>query len=477
MAISFGFELNSRPTRNKTYSVMLRITQDRKHKRIKTLVELNKKTDFNPKAKPLKWVRTSVPNFQKLNDILDSELQKAKAIHEDLSKSGLATADRVKTKLAVSETQNVTEENNASFLKYARERTEQLYQAGSIRSYKKFNGFCNKLEGFLTDKKGNIKDLTFQEITPSFLTKFEYYLRSLKNERQPEKVLHPNTIQITFSIFKTILNRAIRIDGLMKPEKNPFMAYSFTGVKTTREKLNEAEISLIQGLSLPEGSLIWHCRNYFLFSFYCAGIRAGDLIQLRWNNITSDGRLIYEMGKNHKTKDIKLVSRARDILSKYHREDARATDYIFPLLNNEAEYAKATNQAEKDTMPSALKEKLINAVSSKNALINKELAKLAKLAGIEKKISFHISRHSFAKIAKDRKMDNGSLQKLLAHSSIKQTEVYMGAFDNAVTDEALESVFEEKNNPKTELLALLGKMNPEEIQAILREAKSKQAIQ
>ena len=132
------------------------------------------------------------------------------------------------------------------------------------------------------------------------------------------------------------------------------MAYS---LKTTREKLNEAEISLIQGLSLPEGSLIWHCRNYFLFSFYCAGIRAGDLIQLRWNNITSDGRLIYEMGKNHKTKDIKLVSRARDILSKYHREDARATDYIFPLLNNEAEYAKATNQAEKDTMPSALKEK------------------------------------------------------------------------------------------------------------------------
>ena len=67
MAISFGFELNSRPTRNKTYSVMLRITQDRKHKRIKTLVELNKKTDFNPlKAKPLKWVRASVPNYQKI---------------------------------------------------------------------------------------------------------------------------------------------------------------------------------------------------------------------------------------------------------------------------------------------------------------------------------------------------------------------------------------------------------------------------
>jgi integrase/recombinase XerD len=444
MAATFGFELNRRPTARNTFVVMLRITQNRKHKRIKTTVEISNTKHFDSKAKPLKWVTTKEPNHKKLNDDLDIELQKAKSIYKDLSKSGLASVERVKTKLLASDTENVPESNSPSFLEYARERTEQLYQAGNIRTFKKFNGFCNKLEGFLTDKKG------------------------------PEKVLHPNTIEVTFNIFRNIVNRAIKIEGLMKPEKNPFLAYSYAGVKTTREKLNETEIGLILGLSLPEGSLSWHCRNYFLFSFYCAGIRAGDLIQLRWNNITSEGRLIYEMGKNHKTKDIGMVSQAKEILSKYHREDSKGTDYIFPLLSNSAEYAKATNQAEKDTMPAELKEKLVNAVSSKNALINKELAKIAKLAGIEKRVSFHISRHSFAKVAKDRKIDNSSLQNLLAHSNIRQTEVYMGTFDNSVSDEALQSVFL-NNNPKTELLALLGKMNPEDIAALLMAAKGQQA--
>lgn len=474
MAATFGFELNRRPTARNTFVVMLRITQNRKHKRIKTSVEISNTKHFDSKAKPLKWVTTKEPNHKKLNDDLDIELQKAKSIYKDLSKSGLASVERVKTKLLASDTENVPESNSPSFLEYARERTEQLYQAGNIRTFKKFNGFCNKLEGFLTDKKGNVKALTFEELTPSILSDFNFYLRKLRNERQPEKVLHPNTIEVTFNIFRNIVNRAIKIEGLMKPEKNPFLAYSYAGVKTTREKLNETEIGLILGLSLPEGSLSWHCRNYFLFSFYCAGIRAGDLIQLRWNNITSEGRLIYEMGKNHKTKDIGMVSQAKEILSKYHREDSKGTDYIFPLLSNSAEYAKATNQAEKDTMPAELKEKLVNAVSSKNALINKELAKIAKLAGIEKRVSFHISRHSFAKVAKDRKIDNSSLQNLLAHSNIRQTEVYMGTFDNSVSDEALQSVFL-NNNPKTELLALLGKMNPEDIAALLMAAKGQQA--
>ncbi len=474
MAATFGFEVNSRPTVRNTYVVMLRITQNRKHKRIKTTVEVNKLENFNPKAQLMKWVSTKEPNHKKLNDDLYTELNKVVTIYDELSKSGQASFDRVKTKLKNSDTENVPEDNSPSFLEYARKRTEQLYQAGNIRTFKKFNGFCNKLEGFITDKKGNVKDLTFEDLTPSFLSDFYSHLKTLRNERQPEKVLHQNTIEVTFNIFRNLVNRAVKIEGLMKPENNPFLVYSFEGVKTAREKLNEAEMGLILGLSIPEGSLMWHCRNYFLFSFYCAGIRAGDLIQLRWNNITSEGRLIYEMGKNHKTKDILMVSQAKEILSKYYREDAKGTDYIFPLLNNSAEYAKATNQAEKDTMPAELKEKLVNAVSSKNALINKELAKIAKLAGIEKRVSFHISRHSFAKVAKERKIDNNSLQNLLAHSNIRQTEVYMGTFDNSVSDEALQSIFE-NNDSKAELLAILGKMNPEDIELLLRAAKDQQA--
>ena len=467
MATTFGFELNNRQTRNQTYVVMLRITQNRKLKRIKTTVEINKKTDFNPKAKQENWIRATEPNFKSWNRVLAKELEKAKNIYRDLKEDGQATSDRIKTTLQAGE-------RTSSFLQYAKDRTKDIYQAGGFRNWKKYNGFCNKLEAYLIDKNGNTKDLTFAEVTASFLSKFEAHLHTLKNERQPEKTLHPNTLQVNFNIFKTLINRAIEIEGLMKPEKNPFMAFSYKGVKTMKEKLNEDEIKLIIGLSLPEGSLIWHCRNYFLFSFYCAGIRAGDLIQLRWNNISSEGRLIYEMGKNHKTKNIVLVSQAKEILSKYFNDEAKQTDYIFPLLDIHADYAKAINQDEKDTMPTELKVKLFSTVSAKNALINKELGKIAKQAKIEKKVSFHISRHSFAKIAKDKKIDNNSLKALLAHSNINQTEAYMGGFDTSVNDKALETIFEDSNSPKAELLSLLGKMKPEDIEALLKEVKEKQ---
>lgn len=84
----------------------------------------------------------------------------------------------------------------------------------------KYNGFCNKLESFLKSKEA--KDLTFAELTPAFLSKFEAYMHTLHNEREHEKKLHPNTIQVNFNIFKTLVKRAIEVEGLMKPEKNPF---------------------------------------------------------------------------------------------------------------------------------------------------------------------------------------------------------------------------------------------------------------
>ena len=82
-------------------------------------------------------------------------------------------------------------------------------------------------------------------------------------------------------------------------------------------------------------------------------------------------------------------------------------------------------------------------IGAKTALINKELKRIANMAGIEKKISFHVSRHSFAKAAKKKGVDNLKVQELFAHSSLKITEGYMGHFESAENDAALASVFED----------------------------------
>ena len=58
MATTFNLELNNKPTRKNTYNILLRITQDRKHRRIKSSIELRSPKDYNPKAKQGNWIRT-----------------------------------------------------------------------------------------------------------------------------------------------------------------------------------------------------------------------------------------------------------------------------------------------------------------------------------------------------------------------------------------------------------------------------------
>lgn len=468
MSITFNLELNNKSSKSKTYAILLRITQDKKHTRKKTTIEIKKKTDFNPKAKQGNWIRTSEPNHKKWNEILEKEIEDAKTAYRDLKGSGLATKELIKHRINSAEV-------SPSFLVYAKQRTLDIYNEGGYRNFKKYNGFINKLENYLL--KIRKKDLLFSEITTGFLSKFEAHLHSLKNIRITDAMLHPNTISLTLRIFKTLINRAIQVEKIITPDANPFLGFKYDLPKySAKEKLNEAEIKAIEDLQLERDSLVWHCRNYFLFSFYLAGIRAGDLIQLRCSNVTSDGRLEYRMGKTKKDRSLKLHTKATEILKMYHREDSKPTDYIFPLLKNDAPYASAVNDDQKATLSPVLIKKLTDDVSSKNALINKNLKKIASLANINKSISFHISRHSFAKIAKDKRVDNNHLKNLLGHSTIKITEGYMGNFDTSETDAVMQSIFEEKKDIKDKVLELLQDMDSKEIEQLMTELKQKKLI-
>ena len=458
---TFGFMLANHPNRFGFYPVMLRITRDRKTKRVKTELEV-KKADWNQKAKGYKHFRDTFHNASVYNDMLLDILQKYKDTYIELKEDGNATAGNIIEKV---KSGDISE----SFLQYAKDRTQAIYDAGGIRNWKKYNGFCNKLEAYL--KSIRKSDLLFAELTPSFLSKFDAFLHKLPNERHPEQLLHQNTIAVVFNIFKTLVNRAITIDNKMKPEQNPFMKFKYGSLKTEKEKLDAVELDTIKALDLQEGSLIWHCRNYFFFSFYCAGIRAGDLIQLRWCNITQEGRLNYQMGKNHKVRDLKLVQPAIDILAYYKKEGAKPTDYIFPLLDDSEQWCKYITQEQKDVMPSDLKKRMFEVIGAKNALINKELAKIQKLAGLEKRLSFHISRHSFAKRAKDKGIDSGVVQGLLAHSSLQTTEKYMGQFDTSVEDAAMIKIFDTTEKEKLE--SFVDSLTPEQREALARMLANK----
>ena len=325
-----------------------------------------------------------------------------------------------------------SESLNDSFIEFATVKTSELYSSGCIRSFKKHNGFLNKIKKF---QHGH--DLKFHQIDYQYLVRFKAFLDSLPNDRRPERRIHPNTVNQVLAVFRTNINKAIR-EGKMS--NNPFGSFKMKNVRTIKEKLSSDEIERIRNLDLPHGSALWHCRNFFMFSFFCAGIRTGDLMQLRWRNV-ADGRLRYQMGKNHKQRDLLLVRQALDILKSYKTSGSKSSDYIFPLLSMSKKYATFVTEMDYDSMNVETKNELFKDISTKNIMLNRLLGRIAELAGIEKHLTMHVSRHSFAKIAKDKGTDNSAIQQMLAHSSLKITEIYMGNFDTGRTDTALANIF------------------------------------
>lgn len=474
MAISFGFQLATQANKRGLYPVVFRITLDRKQKKVRTMYEVEAEIRKSPKTgkneiisdhwnanpqKPYAHFRKGFTDYAKKNAELFDMVEKYKDAATELQKAGNLTLENLVEKIRKSETSD-------SFVDYAQKRTDDIRALGNIRNWKKYNGFMNKLKAYLKSKKK--KDITFAELTPALLSEFDTFLHQIPNERQPELLLHQNTIQVVFRVFRAIVNRAIDEDKKMLPQDNPFNVFTCSGIPTTKEKLTDDELDRILGLELPKDSLIWNCRNYFFFSFYCAGIRAGDLIQLRWCNITDDGRIRYTMGKNNKPRDIKLIPAALDILKHYRKDDAQPTDYIFPLLDGKAIWSKYVTQEEKNRMPSDMKYNMFTVISAKTALINKELAIIAKRAGIEKKVSTHVARHTFARKAKDEGMDNLMVKDLLGHSSVSITERYMGSFATERTDNAMSEIFKKDEDSKVnDIIKQLQGLSPEKLQMVL----------
>lgn len=217
--------------------------------------------------------------------------------------------------------------------------------------------------------------------------------------------------------------------GLIEMQQNPFRKYKLPkGVSAPKVILEEAEIKKIEKLVLPPGSLIYHVRNAFLFSYMNAGIRVGDLIQLKWENIKGDS-LDYQMRKNGKRLKIRIVGEAQKILSLYYDESVSPSDYIFPFFSSKIDYSD--------------KYFLDNQISSRTAQINENLKAIASKAKINKPLSSHIARHSFASKAVDVLPIN-ELRGLLNHSSIKTTNSYIGEINADRASDALGRVFNAK---------------------------------
>jgi len=400
---SYNIELNNKPVfGSNEHTLLLRITVIRKHARIKLEYAIQPK-HFNPSPKQNLYVRNSHRKHKLINEHIDDKIQEVKNVVKELAKEKKSiTAKIIK--------QRLLQTKSKCFFDFADKLIGDLKRHKKIGNLKKYEVVYKSLKTFKENE-----GLTFQEIDFKFLTNYQSYLES-KGKSQ-------NTIHGYLRKVRAIYYRSID-EGLVDQTSNPFFSFKLKQGTVSRTRLNEDEIKAIEKLKLPKNSLIWHIKNAFLFSFYNAGIRASDLIMLQWKNVV-DGRLVYQMHKTQKVHSVKLLDKPKQILKYYDSEDQE--HYIFPFFKNNIDYSDPIF--------------LHNQISAKTALLNKYLKQIAKKAGINKNISTHTARHSFADIARKKTNNLYNLSKTLGHSSLKITEAYLASFDEDAIDETLNNVF------------------------------------
>jgi integrase len=393
---------NGKPKKSsEEYNLFLRITVNRKHARIKLNYAIQKK-HFNPNPKDYKYIKGSHPKHAVINQHIDNKIQEAKDVITKLEKKKqVVTANAIKAEMSKPE--------SVTFFEFANNLANEIKKNNQIATYKKYNTVIQKLSDFKKDE-----DFYFEEITPAFLASFEAHLKKLGNSI--------NTVNSNFRTIRAIYYQGIE-KGVVEQGKNPFFTFKLKTNNSVKERLNEEEIHKIEDINLKGDQLVDSIRDAFLFSFYNAGIRISDILQLKWENI-NDGKLTYKMYKTNRVHAFKLKEKPMQILEKYKGKD---DVFVFPFFSSKYDYSDPIF--------------LHSQIGSKTAIFNKFLKYIASRAGINKKITTHIARHSFADIARQKTDNLYNLSKTLGHSSLKVTEAYLSSFDEKAVDDTLDSMF------------------------------------
>lgn len=272
---------------------------------------------------------------------------------------------------------------NLSFAEYAKGVVKKMAstQAKVTITHKK--SYLNKFIGFAPRIK-------LKDVNAEVLRKFEDYCKHIGNNN--------NTVWSGTKFIKTINNYAVTTDKL-------FTAPVHAGFKGTkyiapiRITLTPAEIDRIELFAndINNAPKLLNTANWFLFSCYC-GLRYGDMS--RFVDFNND-KILIQTGKTNDIVSIYATKKLIEIRT-------RISTGIFSNVNTN-DYLK------------------IIAVACK----------------INKKVTFHLARHTFAVQFLERGGSMEGLSKTLGHSTIKTTEIY-GKISTKRADAEMKKIWDEE---------------------------------
>jgi integrase/recombinase XerD len=295
------------------------------------------------------------------------------------------------------------------FYPFAKSIVESYQTDNKSGTYSRTSSVIAKMEEYAPN-------LSFHDITPKFLSEYENHLKTKKTPNST------NTIHANFKFIRLVFNKAFEMD-IIELSLNPFLKYKMKTEKTQRDYLTEEELEAFSNVNTNTGTRMELHKDMFVFAAYTGGLRVSDMLQLQWKHF--DGSNInFTIKKTNNQLSIKVPNKALEILKKYKKDDSQNNDYIFDMLPA-------------NTFMLSAKE-IDDAISSATAYINKNLKLITSKTDIEKKISFHISRHTWATRALRKGISIDKVSKLMGHSAIKETQVY-AKIVNSELDKAMDA--------------------------------------
>ena len=250
----------------------------------------------------------------------------------------------------------------------------------AVRTYRKYLTVRKYVADFIKYQYKR-SDMSMNELTEEFIHDFCLYLKNVVGLAQ-------SSIWIYSIPLKHIVTAA-HYNG--KIPRNPFAMYHVDPDHKEREFLTEEELSMFAGIKLENPNFSF-ARDLFLFGCW-TGISFIDIKNLTEDNIVNINDAPWIVSQRQKTGvpfKIKLMESSLQIIERY--KPFRKDEHLFAIGSLD--------------------------------MINKRIKRVANMCGIKKRISFHVSRHTFAVLALEHGMPIESVSKILGHTNITTTQIY-----------------------------------------------------
>ena len=391
----------SKPLKDGTFPLMLRVTKDRKRKYVSLGLSLHEKFWDFEKSKP----KRNCPNKEQIERLIAAKT----AEYNDLIVEMTSQQREYTVETLVSHFHNQV--RCATVVELYDKLIDDMKRGGKLGNAGVYKYSRTSLLKFT----GQRLQIPFSDIDTVWLRRYENWLRT--------SGCGDTTISQLFRTLRSVFNKAVELQ-LVKRDYYPFDAYKVSkfDTRTKKRAITKEDVRKVIALDLSQGYPSERlARDIFVFSYFGAGINFADIALLKYGNVR-DGRVQYVRKKTGKPINFLLTEEMRNIIAKYQRQGQTDEDYIFPILDRRVH---RTEQQRYDRTHKVLTN------------TNRWLRKIGQRVGIEH-LTTYVARHTFATVLKRSGVNIAIISESLGHSDLSTTQIYLDSFENSQIDAAMQ---------------------------------------